>query len=90
MTPDERLDQLWDILRDHDLSLSARVGEALKVLRETKNDRNPDVDVFETAIATIAGQKLCHEMECPDDGDYQYAYEEIIRVARIASDSMRT
>ena len=46
--------------------------------------------VLLTAIATIAGQKLCREMERPDDGDYEYAYEEMIMVARIASDSVST
>ena len=43
MTPDERLDQLWDILNDNNLSHSARVGEACKVLRETKNDPNENL-----------------------------------------------
>ena len=87
MTPDDRLDQLWDILRDWRLSTYVRVCAALNLLRETKDDlRNPPC-VFKTAIAKIAGQKLCHEMEHPDDGDYQYAYEEIIRTARTASDS---
>lgn len=38
MTPDERLDQLWDILRDYKLSDRVRVDMALKVLRETKDD----------------------------------------------------
>ena len=41
-----------------------------------------------TAIAEIASQKLCKEMELPNDGDYRYAYEEMIRVARMASDAI--
>ncbi len=96
MTPDARLDQLWDILRDYKSSDRIRVDMALKLLRETKDDlRNPPCverlcTQCKTAIAEIAGQKLCHEMEHPDDGDYQFAYEELIRVARVASDSMRT
>ena len=38
MTPDERLDQLWDILRDHEKSDREKVNEALTVLRATKDD----------------------------------------------------
>ena len=51
---------------------------------------NDEGDVLLTAIAEIAGQKLCHEMELPDDGDYRFAYEEMIRVARLASDAVKT
>jgi len=46
MTPDERLDQLWDILRDWKLEDRIRVDMALKVLRETKDDPKCSV-VFE-------------------------------------------
>ena len=46
-------------------------------------------DLLKTAIATIAGQKLPKEMSNPEDSDYEYAYEEIIKVARIASDAVQ-
>ncbi len=42
MTPDERLDQLWDILRDWRKSDRIKVDEARVVLRATKDDPKED------------------------------------------------
>jgi hypothetical protein len=37
-TPDQRLDELWNILRDDAKAERERIGEALTVLRSTKTD----------------------------------------------------
>jgi hypothetical protein len=39
-------------------------------------------NLLSQAIYEIAKQKMCVEMESPDDGDYQHAYETIVRNAR--------
>ena len=38
LTSDDRLDQLWDILTDHNKTERAKVLEAVQVLRATKDD----------------------------------------------------
>ncbi len=85
------------VLIDEYWTLLAEIKANNKTYRMAQDRANNDIEtltaessVLKTAIATIAGQKLCHEMSHPDDGDYQYAYEEMIRVARIASDSVST
>ncbi len=55
---------------------------------ERETAQSCEGDLLKTAIATIAGQKLPKETSNPEDGDYEYAYEEIIKVARIASDAV--
>ena len=63
-------------------------SDGAKMLLERITSLTAECSVLLTAIAEIAGQKLSKEMEMPNHADYHFAYEEMIRVARIASDSV--
>ncbi|KKL69398.1 hypothetical protein LCGC14_2115320 [marine sediment metagenome] len=63
------------------MALSKRDDEIEILMTEGK--------ILKTAIAEIAGQKLLKEMSNPEDGDYELAYETMVRVARYASDRVQ-
>lgn len=89
----ERLKHLanfWSL--DFDVNSSGQDLPTAKACNEAATEikrLQAENDVTKTAIATIAGQKLSKEMQNPEDGDYQYAYEEMIMVARRASDALK-